>query len=335
MCTWGLTQARHRLTPVKGLYGLKQAVRIWHERPKASMEHLGSCSVLGTMRCSALALGGSEDWAVCAFWFDDETEVGSRGQLDRVAAMSGQNYGIYGEGELRGTLGIGVYRDYRTHTISISQEAYIDNLVERFGLQYANTVTTPLVDPTKDQFPKTTEEFQDISGNKYRELLGSLQYIALAARPDISFALRRLAQFLENPGHTHLEAARCILRYLQGTKNWTLNLGGDLTGVEIAMTEKSIGAYVFRIGDGAISWKTKKQTSVALSSVEAEYMAMCQAAKEAVWLTGLLKDFSTELRTPLIAFGDSEDTLSLAHNPAFHPRSKHIAIQYHFTRRAV
>jgi len=89
------------------------------------------------------------------------------------------------------------------------------------------------------------------------------------------------------------------------------------------------------MGNGAISWKTKKQTSVALSSVEAEYMAMCQAAKEAVWLTGLLEDLGLDLRSPLIVYGDNQGALALTQNPVFHPRSKHIAIQYHFTRELV
>ena len=94
-----------------------------------------------------------------------------------------------------------------------------------------------------------------------------------------------------------------MLRYLKGTKNWTLNLGGrvaDIAGYTDSDwggdrdDRKSIGTYVFCMGAGAISWKTKKQTSVALSSVKAEYMAMCQAAKEAIWLTGLLEDFSID-----------------------------------------
>ena len=147
-------------------------------------------------------------------------------------------------------------------------------------------------------------------------------------------------QFLVNPGRVHLEAALRVLRYLKGTKEWTLNLGGDIADIARFMDSdwggdrddrKSISAYVFRMGQGAILWKTKKQTSVALSSVEAEYMAMCQAAKEAVWLTGLLKDFGLDLRSPLILLSDNQGALALTENPVFHPRSKHIAIQYHFT----
>jgi len=85
------------------------------------------------------------------------------------------------------------------------------------------------------------------------------------------------------------------------------------------------------MGNGTISQKTKKQTSVALSLVEAEYMGMCQAAKEVVWLTGLLEDLGLDLQSPLIVYGDNQGALALTQNPVFHPCSKHIAIQYHFT----
>ena len=101
------------------------------------------------------------------------------------------------------TLGIGVNRDYDAHIISPSQEAYIDNLVERFGLQNATTVTTPLTPGaifTKDQCPAAPREVHDMYGNNYREPVGSLQYVALATRPDVNFAVRKLAQFLTNPG---------------------------------------------------------------------------------------------------------------------------------------
>ena len=106
---------------------------------------------------------------------------------------------------------------------------------------------------------------------------------------------------------------------------WTLNLGGhvaNITGYTDSDwgsdqdNRKSIGAYVFRLGDSVISWKTKKQSSVALSSVEAEYMAMCQAAKESVWLTGLFEDFGINLQSPMVIFSDSQGAIALANNPA-------------------
>ena len=326
----------------KGLYGLKQAGRIWHERLKADMEDLGFVQCPRDHAVFRIGTWRKDDWAICAFWVDDETGIGSPSQLQRVADMFKNKYGISGEGELSWTLGIGVHRDRDARIISLSQEAYINNLVERFNLQNATTVTTPLAPGTilsKEQCPATPHD-----NPRYRELIGSLQYASLGTRPDISFAVNKLAQFLTNPGTAHVEAAMRVLRYLKGTKQWTLNLGGrvaDIAGYTDSDwgadrdDRKSTGAYVFRIGDGVISWKTKKQSSVALSSVEAEYMAMCQAAKEAVWLTGLLKDFGIDLRSPIVVFGDSQGAIALAQNPVFHPRSKHIAIQYHFTRELI
>ena len=261
--------------------------------------------------------------------------------------MFGQKYGITGEGELHWTLGMKVTRDHRNHTISLSQESYIDSLVECFGLQNVTTVTTPFAPGTiltKDQCPTTPEELQEVANNNYCELVGSLQYAALATQPDISFAISELAQFLTNPGCTHIEAAHQVLRYLSGTRNRTLNLRGtipDFAGFTDSDwggdcdDRKSIGAYIFRLGDAAVSWKTKKQNSIALSSVEVEYMAMCQAAKEAVWLTGFLEDLGIDLEAPPVIFGDNQGALALAQNPVFHPRSKHIDIHYHYTRKLV
>jgi hypothetical protein len=163
--------------------------------------------------------------------------------------------------------------------------------VERFELQDARTVTFPL-NPgeilTKDQCPKTAEEAEDMGNSFYQELIGSMQYISLPTRPDITYAVNKLAQFLANPGRAHLNAALRVLRYLKGTKHWNLNLAGDIGDIAGFSDSdwggdrddrKSTGAYVFRMGDGAVSWKSKKQTSVALSSVESEYMAMCRGGK--------------------------------------------------------
>ena len=115
--------------------------------------------------------------------------------------------------------------------------------MERFGLQNANAVTTPL-EPgailTKDQCPTTPAELQGMSVQRHRELIGSLQYVELAIRPDISLAISKLAQILVNPTQIYLDAALCVLRYLKGTRRWTLNLGGDIA---------DIGGYTARIGE--------------------------------------------------------------------------------------
>jgi len=137
---------------LKGLYEPKQAVRIWHERLKADMEELGFLQCQRDHAVFPIGDRGSPDWVV---WVDNETGVGSRQQLERVSRMFSWKYGISGEGQMRWALGIGVNRDYKAHTISISQKAHINNLMERFGLQNTTTVTTPLELSaifTKDQY---------------------------------------------------------------------------------------------------------------------------------------------------------------------------------------
>jgi len=141
----------------KGLYGLKQTGRIWNEKLNTYMEELGFVQCQRDHTVFRIGDWRSPDWAI--FWVDDETGVGSRQQLARVASMFGRKHAISGEGEMGWTLRIGVARDRDTHTISLLQEDYIDNLVERFEPQNATTVATPL-EPgailTKDQCPNDT-----------------------------------------------------------------------------------------------------------------------------------------------------------------------------------
>lgn len=243
---------------LKGLYGLKQAGRIWHEWLKANMTKLGFTQCHRDHAVFHIGSWGGDDWAACAFWVNDQTGVGSQYQLDCVAAMFCQKYGISGEGDLCWMLGIGVTCDFTTHTISLLQELYIDNLVKQFRLKHTTTVTTPLAPGailTKDQCPMSSEELQAMAGNQFHKLIGSLQYAALATCPDISFAVSKLAQFLTNPRHVHMDTALCILCYLKGTKTWCLNLGGEVADLA-GFTDldwggdrddhKSISAYVFK-----------------------------------------------------------------------------------------
>ena len=195
---------------LKGLYSLKQVGHIWHERLKADMEELGYTQCHRDNAVFRISTWKKGDWAVCAFWVDDKTGIGSHKQLDCVADMFHWKYGISGEGELCWTLGLKVKCNFNRHMVTLSQQSYIENLVERFRLQGTKTYMTPLAPGmilTKDQCPKTPAKVQDMAGSRYRELIGSLQYASLATRPDITYAVNKLSQFLANPGHAHLNTA--------------------------------------------------------------------------------------------------------------------------------
>ena len=211
----------------------------------------------------------------------------------------------------------------------------------------ASPLSTPLVPSTQlstANCPTTQEEKDKMATRPYRELVGALAWLALGTRPDIAFATSSLTHFSHNPGHAHWEAAKHILRYLKGTRGWRLTLGGKM--VQIASytdadwgsdwdNRQSISAYIVKIGDSAVSWKSKKQLCIALSLTEAEYMALCQAVKESVWMVNFLKDLGISVQDSMVVNADNQGSIALAKNPVFHNRLKHINIQYHFTQDLV
>jgi len=177
--------------------------------------------------------------------------------------------------------------------------------------------------------PTSQDEKDQMATQPYRSLVGCLSWLALGTRPDIAFATASLARFGNNLGRIHWEAAKHVLRYLKGTSGWHLKLGGGDSSIS-AYTDadwgsdlddrRSISAYIIKVGCGAVSWKSKKQTCVALSSTEAEYVALCQAAKESEWMVDLLKGLGIEPQDAMPVFVDNQGAIALAKNPVFHDR---------------
>lgn len=331
----------------KGLYGLVQAGRTWNEELNAHMESVGFAAAQKDPAIYVRNPGGQEDFAAGGFWVDDFVGIGSRKELDALAESVDAKYGITGLGDVKWVLGMLLERDRAARTISISQEAFINSVLARFHLTDASPLSTPFVPGThlsEADCPATQEERDEMSTRPYRELVGALAWLALGTRPDIAFAASSLARFGHNPGRAHWEAAKRVLRYLKGTRGWRLTLGGTPPQIA-AFTDadwgsnrddrRSIGAYIVKIGCGSVSWKSKKQTCVALSSTEAEYMALCQAAKESIWMVDFLRDLGISIHDTMVINADNQGAIALAKNPVFHDRSKHIDIQYHFTRKLV
>ena len=168
-------------------------------------------------------------------------------------------------------------------------------------------------------------------------------YCAVATRPDIAFPTALLSQFVENPGPTHWEAVKHIFRYLIGTKTLKLVYGATDGGLEgytdadgaTQEHRQAISGYTFLIDGGAISWFSKKQEIVTLSTAEAEYVAAMHAAKEAVWLKRFLGEVFQPIKEPIPLFCDSQSAIALTQDGSHHTRMKHIDIQYHYIRYVV
>jgi hypothetical protein len=164
-------------------------------------------------------------------------------------------------------------------------------------------------------------------------------------RPDICFSVNTLSQFLVEPRCVHLVAAKHVMRYLKGTIDYGLSYDGDhdftLSGytdadwVGSVSKRKRTSGCCFSLGSAMISWQSRKQSSIVLSTVEAEYIATCSASCKAIWLRKLLTGLSNlEMRETLILC-DNQSCIKMAENPVFHDRSKHIEICYHYIRDMV
>jgi hypothetical protein len=250
--------------------------------------------------------------------------------------------------EAKFVLGIGIERDRARRVIYLNQQQYIENVLERFNMSECKPASTPMdvsVRLTKSQAPATDKEKQEMASVPYQSAVGNLMYAMTCTRPDIAFAVSTVSRFCSNYGTAHWVAVKRIMRYLKGTAHYRLQLGG---GPQVLLSgycdadwagdldeRKSTTGYAFYIGDGLVSWNSKRQTTVALSTAEAEYMAATQATKEALWLKQLLNEIGLTQSQPVLIRSDNQGCIALTKNPAYHSRTKHIDIRHHFIRDSV
>ena len=173
-------------------------------------------------------------------------------------------------------------------------------------------------------------------------MIGSLLYVQIGTRPDISFAVSRLAQYASNPSPDHIRLAKYVFRYLKGTADLRLLYDGARGNGLYGYSDSSWGdnpddrhstaGYVFLLADAAISWCSRKQKTTAQSSTEAEYMGLAEAGNQAAWYCMFLEELGYEVRDPIPLHGDNKGSVDLSLNPVTGRKSKHIPIKHHVIR---
>jgi hypothetical protein len=258
-----------------------------------------------------------------------------------------KHWEITDHGPIGWFLGFEIKRDRKAKTISINQRAYIESMVEKFRLTNTKRVHTPMdpnVQYSAQQSPSSVNQVGRMKGIPYAEAIGSVLWPTVVSRPDTAFAVGVLSQFIQNPGQAHWDAVKRIISYLDTTKDLWLTFGGNKNGLLEGYCDAdwasqphrhSISGYSFHFGVGAISWSSKKQSIVTLSSTEAEYVAETHAAKEGIWLRSFIKEIMGIERDPLTLKADNQGAIALAKDNKFHARTKHIDLRYHFIREAV
>ncbi|BFG28414.1 hypothetical protein CerSpe_146880 [Prunus speciosa] len=236
---------------------------------------------------------------------------------------------------------LGLEVDRTQEGIFQCQHKYAKDLLQKFGMLECKPISTPMEPNVK----LCTYEGKDVEdATMYQQLVGSLIYLTLT-RPDISYAVGVMSRYMQNPKKSHLDAVRRILRYVKSTIDYghLYKKGEDckLIGYCDADyagdhdTRRSTTGYVFKLGSGTISWCSKRQPTVSFSTTEAEYRAAAMAAQEITWLTQLMNDLHQLVDYSVSLYYDNQSAVHLAENPAFHARTKHVEIHYHFIREKV
>ena len=322
----------------KSLYGLKQAPRAWHLRLKAELETFGFTE---SSADPGLYIKTNGDMPIYLLIYVDDIGLISKDtkELNATKAKIMETFEARDLGSCTYFLGMDIIRDRENRSITLAQHRLTNDLLTKYNMLEAKSLSTPLSVATK----LTKEgDILDPSEYPYAQLVGSLMYLSICTRPDISQAVGALARYMAKPTMAHWQAAKGVLRYLAGTADYGIVFTGG-TGLETYCdadyagdidSRRSTTGYVFILNGGAISWSSRLQQTVAASTTEAEYMAAAATIKEALWMRRLLTELGQDPGTINIK-ADSQSAIKLLKNPIISMRSKHIDVIYHFARERV
>ncbi|KAD4889451.1 hypothetical protein E3N88_21524 [Mikania micrantha] len=286
----------------------------------------------------------SKSYIILLLYVDDMLIAGSdMKEINKLKKQMSEEFEMKDLGAVKQILGMSIFRNSKDGSLTLSQEKYIGKVLEKFSMKNARARNTPLGSQfklSKDQCPKTDEDIAEMAKVPYASAVGSLMYAMVCTRPDIAHAVGLVSRYMSNSGKEHWEAVKWLLRYLKGTSKMGLCFKGkdtvlrgytdaDLGGCKELY--KSTTGYVFSMGGTAVSWMSRLQRSVALSTTEAEYMAAVEASKELIWLKNFLEELGKKQPdSPL--YCDNQSEIHLGKNPVFHGKTKHIQLRYHFIR---
>lgn len=327
----------------KSLYGLKQAPRQWYKKFDSFMMGRGYKRTKSD-HCVYVQRFSDGDFIILLLYVDDMLIIGrDTNKIDRLKKDLSKSFAMKDMGPVKQMLGMRISRDRKIKKLWLSQERYIERMLERFNMEKAKPISSPLANHfklTNKQCPTSEREKEEMQKIPYASAVGSLMYAMMCTRPDIAYSVGIVSRFLSNPGKEHWDAVKWILRYLRGTSKACLcfengktmlegftdaNMAGDIN------TRKSTSGYMMTFAGGAVSWQSKLQKCVTLSTTEAEYIAVTDACKEILWMKRFLQELGLK-QEKYTLFCDNQSAIHLSKNPSFHSRSKHIDVRYHWIR---
>jgi len=317
----------------KALYGLKQAPRAWYYRLDKYLHQQGF--IKGSKDRNLYIKIDNDEFLILVVYVDDII-FGSNEEVmsPNFALVMQKEFKMSMLGELTYFLGLQVQQN--KDGIFLSQTKYLKQILKKYGMEDLKLVCTPVVTGCS---LSANDESAAVHQPTYRSTIGSMLYLT-GTRPDIMHAVGVVGRFQANPKDAHLLAAKIIFNYLQGTQNYGLWYPRDIDLTLHAYTNadwagsvddiKRTSGGAFFMGSRLVSWFSKKQSSIALSTAEAEYVAAASCCTQLLWMMQTLQDLQITC-TPLISiFCVNTSAISISKNPVMHSKTKHIPIKYHF-----
>jgi hypothetical protein len=335
----------------RALYGCKQAPKQWSDMLSSWMISHGF-QRSGTDPCIYVREGDEGCFLIVAVYVDDFlcAALSEATVRDFYEEING-SFKMKFLGPAHSLLGMRLVQDISAGTIRLDQESYASDLLAKARMADSKPVSTPLTPHTVLGVSRGTDQPSQLPlgperATAYRAIVGALLYLVSCTRPDLAVATSQLSRFMSAPCEEHYQALKRTLRFLRGSVSRGLiyrRVSGspvnqlcafaDASWGDQANSRSTAGHLVFLNG-GPVAWRSKVQSVVALSTCEAEYMAITEASKAVLFLRSLVEELGFPQAT-IPVFGDNQPSIHLALNPSVTPRSKHIAIRYHFVRDLV
>ncbi|GJV38731.1 ribonuclease H-like domain-containing protein [Tanacetum coccineum] len=325
----------------KSLYGLKQAPRQWNAKLTCALVENGFSQSKSDY--SLFTKSDNGVFLALLVYVDDIIITGNdTSEIEKFKEFLRTKFMIKDLGNLKYFLGIEVINTDKG--ICLNQRKYVLDLLTDYGMLACKPARTPML--SKVSISNEATSIDPLLDNivDYQKLMGKLIYLT-NTRPDISYAVHCLSQFMHAPLKSHLRSAFKILRYLKGSPGLGIHITkasgmylkaySDADWAKCVVTRKSVTGYCIFINDNLISWKSKKQNTISKSSSEAEYRALASVTSEVIWVLKVLKDLGYDNLLPVSLFCDSKPAIKIAANPVFHERTKHLEIDLHFVREKI
>jgi len=336
----------------RALYGLKQAGRTWNRTLDTKLLKLGFHR-LNSETCLYVYKEGKQTCFVVVYVDDLLVAATSKEFSHKVKGLLASCFKMRDLGPAKYLLGIEIVRDRKKRMIALNQRQYIDKVLARYGMTDCKPVFTPMatgtdLSATNPDDDETIPQMALVEGGPivtYQSVVGSSMYAMLGTRADIAHTVGVLGRFSSNPKRHHWAAAKRLLRYLKGTRDWALHFDGTDIGMDMNFlgysdanwngdrdTSRSTSGYVFIASGGAIGWSSRRQSMVALSSTESEYIGLANAGQHLAWLRSFFEELGQPQKNPTELRCDNRAAIILSQDPQFRARTQHIQRKYHFVR---